>query len=97
MIWKINGATCDVVLGNLTMVKWLKEEQFDVAVVDFFFGDCGLALAYHTLGLGWVSRLNHNCFQLKILFVRAICGLVPHLSLTNIDNCGICISTQGNV
>ena len=52
-------ATCDVILGNFTMVKWLKDEQFDVAVVDLFFGECGLALAHHTLGMGWVSRLNH--------------------------------------
>ena len=57
------GATCDVLLGNQTLVKWLKDEQFDVAVVDLFFGECGLALAYHTLGLGRVS--NHACVWLK--------------------------------
>ena len=62
--WKIMGATCDALLGNnVTMVKWLKDEQFDAAVVDFFFGECGLALAYHTLGLGWVS--NHSLSYLE--------------------------------
>ena len=63
--WKITAATCDVLLGNQALVKWLKDEQFDAAVVDFYFGECGLALAHHTLGLGWVS--NHSLCYHSIL------------------------------
>ena len=37
--------------GNLEVVERLKREHFDVAVVDFFFGECGHALAHHALGL----------------------------------------------
>ena len=49
--WKVHGEVCDVMLGNRALVNWLKGESFDVAVVDFFFGECGHALAHHTLGL----------------------------------------------
>ena len=49
--WSVHAEVCDVLLGDLALVARLKEELFDVAVVDFFFGECGHALAHHALGL----------------------------------------------
>ena len=49
--WSVHAEVCDVLLGNRALVARLKEERFDVAVVDFFFGECGHALAHHALGL----------------------------------------------
>ena len=48
--WSVHTEVCDVLLGNQALVQRLKGEHFDVAVVDFFFGECGHALAHHTLG-----------------------------------------------
>ncbi|KAF4523516.1 UDP-glycosyltransferase-03 [Ephemera danica] len=38
---------CDTLLGDLELRKRLQNEKFDVALVDLFTNECGLALAYH--------------------------------------------------
>ena len=41
------AAYCHVMLGNTTMIEELQSKSIDLAVVDLFFNECGLALANH--------------------------------------------------
>ena len=53
--WKVVTSYCHFLLSNETLKKELKEENFDLAIVDLIYNECALALANHGLKLPTVS------------------------------------------
>ena len=38
---------CEALMGNQKLLRYLKQEQFDLAIVDLLYNECGVALAHH--------------------------------------------------
>ena len=53
--WKVVTSYCHFLLSNETLKNELKDENFDVAIVDLIYNECTLALANHGLKLPTVS------------------------------------------
>ena len=53
--WKVVTSYCHFLLSNETLKKELKDENFNVAIVDLIYNECALALANHGLKLPTVS------------------------------------------
>ena len=53
--WKVVTSYCHFLLSNETLKKELKDENFDLAIVDLIYNECALALANHGLKLPTVS------------------------------------------
>ena len=47
--WSWVQAYCHQILSNVTLHDELKRENFDVAIVDLIYNECGLALAHEVL------------------------------------------------
>ena len=45
--WTVVTAYCEVLLSNEALIGKLRNEKFDVALVDLIYNECGLALANH--------------------------------------------------
>ena len=53
--WKVVTSYCHFLLSNKTLTKELKDENFNLAIVDLIYNECALALANHGLKLPTVS------------------------------------------
>ena len=53
--WKVVTSYCHFLLSNETLTKELKDENFNLAIVDLIYNECALALANHGLKLPTVS------------------------------------------
>ena len=40
-------AYCDALLEDKVLMRTLTEKKFDVAVIDLFYSECSISLAYH--------------------------------------------------
>ena len=40
-------AYCDALLEDKVLIRTLTEKKFDVAVIDLFYSECSISLAYH--------------------------------------------------
>ena len=49
--WYVVTKYCHFLLGNETLKQELKNENFDLAIVDLLYNECALALANHGLKL----------------------------------------------
>ena len=43
----IEQAYCDALLEDKVLMRTLTEKKFDVAVIDLFYSECSISLAYH--------------------------------------------------
>ena len=53
--WKVVTSYCHFLLSNKTLTQELKDENFNLAIVDLIYNECALALANHGLKLPTVS------------------------------------------
>ena len=63
--WALVDDYCKIILGNKEFIERLRDQNFNLAIVDLVYNECGLALAHHlnlpTVGYWAFSFSNGEC------------------------------------